>query len=528
MMERTYTLGSLFDGIGGFPLAAGRHGIKPLWASEIEPSCIEITKRQFPDMLHLGSVTDIHGGEIPPVDIISFGSPCQDMSVAGTMSGLDGSRSRLFFEAVRIIYEMRAATYGVYPTFILWENVPGAFSSGHGEDFRRVLEEITKTEVSMPKSGKWGGSGMVRTDLVEVAWRQFDAQYWGVPQRRKRIYLVADFGNRRAAEVLFKSESLLGYTAQGGKEEQGAAPVVKGCSYSAESAGFIGRACAEAYSIGYEAEKSPCLRSGLIPDVLCAAFSGQNSITAAGVEYDEKTAPCLRTKSIPNCLQGCFEMTHADEVLRKSDGGICPTLQARMGTGGNQIPLVFDTAYCIAGNTIDRQEKNGGNGKGVNENVSFTLNTIDRHAVAFGVPLGFRPENTDIYEELATTICNGTCPGFHQGVLYAIDYVAFNQGENAKCDFEISDKGISTTLIAKGPSAVCCPALKFVYVVRRLTPRECERLQGFPDDWTRYRADGGEIKDTPRYKALGNSIAVPCAERVFIGILDTMKGQKNE
>ncbi len=154
---RKLTLGSLFDGIGGFPLAASSLGITPVWASEIEPNCIEITKRHFPEMKHLGSVTDIHGGEIQPVDIITFGSPCQDMSVAGKMDGLDGQRSSLFFEAVRIIYEMREATNGIYPTFIVWENVPGAFSSRKGEDFRRVLQEITKTEVSMPNSGKWGG-----------------------------------------------------------------------------------------------------------------------------------------------------------------------------------------------------------------------------------------------------------------------------------------------------------------------------------------------------------------------------------
>ena len=179
-------------------------------------------------------------------------------------------------------------------------------------------------------------------------------------------------------------------------------------------------------------------------------------------------------------------MSHANEVLRQTDGGICPTLQSRMGTGGNQVPLVFDKAYCIAGNVVDRSETAGANGIGVKEDCSYTLNTVDRHAI-----------------------------------VYALDRAAFNQGENAKYDFLIDDSGKNSTLTAKGPSAVChYIARLFRWVVRRLTPRECERLQGFPDDWTKYDTHGNEIKDCHRYKALGNSIATPCALRVFEGILD--------
>mgnify|MGYP002575813938 CR=1 FL=1 len=156
------TLGSLFDGIGGFPFAATIVGIKPIWASEIDPACIAVTKNRFPDIEHLGSITDIDGAKIPPVDVITFGSPCQDLSVAGKQVGLDGERSGLFKEAIRIIYEMRSATNGKYPSFIIWENVPGAFSSNNGRDFRTVLEEITKTDIPMPSSGKWATAGVVR------------------------------------------------------------------------------------------------------------------------------------------------------------------------------------------------------------------------------------------------------------------------------------------------------------------------------------------------------------------------------
>lgn len=155
------TLGSLFDGIAGFPLAASRYGIKTVWASEIEKNCIDIAKKHFPDVLHLGDITEIDGAKIPAVDIISFGSPCQDLSVAGKQAGLSGEKSKLFLEAVRIIREMRLKTNGEYPKYIIWENVAGAFSSHKGEDFRRVLEEITESNIPMPASGRWAAAGMV-------------------------------------------------------------------------------------------------------------------------------------------------------------------------------------------------------------------------------------------------------------------------------------------------------------------------------------------------------------------------------
>lgn len=209
---KTLTLGSLFDGIGGFPLAAQRCGIKTVWASEIESNCIDITKRHFPRVEHLGDITKIDGGKIPPVDIISFGSPCQDLSTAGKQKGLSGERSGLFLDAIRIIYEMRRATNGRYPTFIVWENVSGAFNSNGGNDFRIVLEKITNTNIPMPKSGKWATAGMVRgcRGGASVAWRLLDSQFWGVPQRRKRIFLVGDFRAERAPEILFKPKASLG------------------------------------------------------------------------------------------------------------------------------------------------------------------------------------------------------------------------------------------------------------------------------------------------------------------------------
>lgn len=228
------TLGSLFDGSGGFPLAGVMCGITPIWSSEIEPFPLKVTAARFPDVKQLGSVLDIDGAEITPVDIITFGSPCQDLSVAGKQLGIHGGqRSNLFFEAIRIIKEMRDAEkrigrsgVDIRPRFAVWENVPGAFSSNNGEDFQAVLQAFASVcedglPISRPK--KWGHAGCVVGHGWSVAWRVYDAQYWGVPQRRKRIYLVADFASERAGEILFESEGLRGDSAESGTAREGTA-----------------------------------------------------------------------------------------------------------------------------------------------------------------------------------------------------------------------------------------------------------------------------------------------------------------
>lgn len=223
-MHSELTMGSLFDGIGGFPLAAVRNGIRPMWASEIEAFPIEVTKQRFPDMMHVGDITKLNGADLPSVDIITGGSPCQDLSVAGSRAGLAGARSGLFMEQVRVIKEMRAADIQrgrsikhIRPRFGVWENVPGAFSSGSpkGEDFRIVLEEFLRinfdsVHVPGPYTGRWESAGRILLgDTFSLAWRVFDTQYWpGTPQRRRRIYLVVDFGGETAPKILFDQESL--------------------------------------------------------------------------------------------------------------------------------------------------------------------------------------------------------------------------------------------------------------------------------------------------------------------------------
>lgn len=233
---------SLFDGSGGFPLAASLCGIEPVYAAEVEPYPIAVTKNRFPKMKHLGDVSKVKGGEIEPVDIITFGSPCQDMSIAGKKAGLkhadmgddETTRSGLFLEVIRIIKEMREATNGVYPRYAIWENVPGAFSSNRGEDFRTVLEEFIRVKEkdavmpAVPQAG-WAYADCISGDGWSIAYRVFDAQYWGVPQRRRRIYLVADFRGECAQEILFKRESLRGYFEAGRTPWQGIAADAQNC-----------------------------------------------------------------------------------------------------------------------------------------------------------------------------------------------------------------------------------------------------------------------------------------------------------
>lgn len=204
------TLGSLFDGIGVFPLAATLNGIYPLWASEIEEAPVSITKLHFPEMLHLGDITKLNGGDIPAVDIITFGSPCQNLSQIGNRTGLAGEKSSLFYHAIRIIREMRDATDNRFPAIAIWENVMGAFSSSDGMDFNAVLRQFTGAEIPMSAHG-WANAGMVRGGCPDISWRLMDAQHWARPRlaRRQRIFLVADFGGRRSHEILFKPRQML-------------------------------------------------------------------------------------------------------------------------------------------------------------------------------------------------------------------------------------------------------------------------------------------------------------------------------
>lgn len=287
-MKQEITMGSLFSGSGGFELAGSIFGIRPIWASEIEPFPILVTTKNFPEMKHLGDINKLNGADLEPVTIIAGGSPCQDMSIAGKREGLDGSRSNLFREQIRIIKEMRESDRAagrtgkqIRPRYMVWENVPGAYSSNKGEDFRCVLEEIcqiSEGNVSIPRppKNKWGGQGAIMGDGYSVAWRTLDAQYWGVPQRRKRIYLVADFGGDTAPEILFVREGLSGNFAESREAWQRTAGDIKTGTHKTGAADVEcydisdrrrvadrhGVACFAQQAIGEyeESEKASCLK----------------------------------------------------------------------------------------------------------------------------------------------------------------------------------------------------------------------------------------------------------------------------
>ncbi len=391
------TLGSLFDGSGGFPLGGLLAGIKPLWASEIEPFPIRVTTKRLPSVKHLGDISTVDGSKIEPVDIITFGSPCTDMSVAGKRAGLDGRQSCLFYQAIRIVKEMRCATDGKYPRFIVWENVPGAFSSNKGEDFKAVLEAVCSVKdesisVPGPPKGKWANAGTVMGDGFSLAWRVLDAQFWGIPQRRKRIYLVADFDGRSAGKILFESEGVSGYSAEGFRAWQGAA------EGAAESTGTAGGVCLNdqggqrmdvtdgvTCTLRAEAHHPPCVLES-------AGFCTEHSAKARGIGYEEETSPTLRAGTVPAAV--ALENHPADSRVKLSEDGKVQTLTSRMGTGGGNVPMVMD---ADTPKTLKIRSGCEGGGKGpiIQDDKSATLSCNNDQTVFVPFCKGTRPHSAE-------------------------------------------------------------------------------------------------------------------------------------
>ena len=355
MDKKTLTLGSLFDGSGGFPLGGILAGIEPKWSSEIEPFPVLVTHKRLPQVKHYGDVSTLNGAELPPVDIITFGSPCQDLSIAGKRAGIhDGDRSNLFFQAIRIIKEMRDATNGQYPRYCVWENVPGAFSSNGGNDFKAVLEAVIGVkeegiEVPAPENHRWAKSDVYLGDGWSVAYRVFDAQYWGVPQRRARIYLVADFAGGSAGEVLFKSEGVSGYTPQGFRAWQGAAGGAE--EGSGETGGRAdaggGTLCLNPQGnsgVGITEDKALALVAqdhGNHPAVLhSAGFSTEHSAKARSIGYEEEVSPTLRAGVVPAAME-LYE-NHGQDSRFRGPLEVAQPLTATYGMGGNNQPLVVE------------------------------------------------------------------------------------------------------------------------------------------------------------------------------------------
>ena len=612
-------LGSLFDGSGGFPLAGLISDITPVWASEIEPFPIRVTTKRLPWVKHYGNICDMNGAEIEPVDIITFGSPCQDLSIAGKRKGLqDGERSNLFFQAVRIIKEMREATNGKYPTYIIWENVCGAFSSNDGEDFRCVLESIMRIknpEISIPGSKKWENSGLIVDESVSVAWRLFDAQFWGVPQRRRRIYLVADFGGCNAGQILFESESLLGYFKQGKTEGEGTS------DSSEKSFGTTGF---QYNGLGKSLDQVLCLndQGGVRMDVTldkvntlraeshhppivldkpyCAGFCTEHSAKAHSIGYEENVAPTLRAGTVPATIYDWHRQDTRITVCNK----IACTVSASYGLGGNNQPMVCEeinkehtdvsretecekplvyglcakdsnsmkssnpnSGFYLAGTTRTLDQNAGSptcnqggmvvlegcgsrpshHGDGyIESEVMYTLNTVERHAVAFSEVHGTLSAN-DGPKGPSSQMLSNPCENFVAAPVYTTSKNSYHTE---------ASENVANTLVAtdyKDPPIVTETPY---YKVRRLIPMECARLQGFPDWWcsnletenpteeemdfwrktfethrkivkdsSKPKSDAQIRKwlanphsDSAEYKMWGNGIALPCAVYILSGI----------
>ncbi|WP_370787006.1 DNA cytosine methyltransferase [Gemmiger formicilis] len=530
-------------------------------------------------MVHLGDITKMSGYTIQPVDVITFGSPCQDLSIAGKRAGMAGERSGLFSEAVRIIREMRYATFGAYPKYAVWENVPGAFSSNKGEDFHAVLQSLCRVidpDATIPRPTdarggiKWPRAGAILADHYSLAWRTMDAQHWGVPQRRLRISLVLDLTGGRAGEILFEPESLRGHFAPGITPGQAAPVVVGGCTEDANRAFTLKiRSGCEGGGKGalVQTEKSATL-STLQDQTLFVAEPSK------AYSFDSLASNSMKSS---NPHSGCREVEIAKTLdtsppdPAKNQGGIA----------------IVEPTFCIQGNTIDRADTAGANSAGVKEDVCYTLNTIDRPAVAFALDC----RNMTANEELSATlqakgnggqslnyinpvaepliydargngdgITSPTMTGDHNsrvtdytaitlqgdtvaGALLARDYkgpgradslgrvIAQPVGADLYNGTLTGDKAVTLTTATGQGGANTGPSVieKIIrWIVRRLTPTECERLQGYPDGWT----DLGEWidskgkthkdADTPRYKALGNSIALPQWYYVLGGIADRL------
>ena len=454
------TIGSLFDGIGGFPIVAQMYGVEPVWASEIEEPCIRITKRHFPNMKHYGDITKMNGAEIEPVDIISGGSPCQDISAAGKQAGINRkcsacgmilpldfsddscpkcgaevelTRSGLFMEQIRIIKEMRKATNERFPKVIIWENVSAAISSNNGDDFQVVLSEFAglfgeKLPTLRPE--KWCKAGEIVGDNGSLAWRTLDAQYWGVPQRRRRIYLVVDLTGQRAGEILFKSESLRRHTPQGEIPWKRTTSEIKSSLETADRASK-----AESEEVKPLAIATQQVNAEMSEDVsptLTAAngTSGSNRVFVvlndqggSVMDVSENITGTLRAEShghapivvdsekevygICSMASNSMKSDNPDSGIYKTD--VIKTLDTSgsnpsCNQGGNVV--VESPVYCIQGNCIDRADTAGCNGKGWKEDVAYTLTTIDRPAVAYSVHEN-QVSDVTITEELASTITTG-------------------------------------------------------------------------------------------------------------------------
>jgi DNA (cytosine-5)-methyltransferase 1 len=399
------TYGSLFAGVGGIDLGFDSVGLECLFQVEIDSNCRQTLEYHWPEVKRLEDVTKVSGYDLPPVDIISFGSPCQDLSIAGKRAGLEGERSGLFHEAVRIIKEMREKTNGQYPKWAIWENVVGALSSNGGADFGQVLYEMDEAGACFSE------------------WAVLDAQYFGVPQRRRRVFLISCFdpaaAKRSPDKILFVKEGSTGDTKKSIKQEQEATREITGCIRSGGNGG-----------VPSSRGENLVLQDMEIILNRKVSFSEyiEDEVASTIKARDYKDATDLIVNKKTSLLDG----TRVGDVRVYEEP--VQTLQARMGTGGNTVPVVIDERTT--------------------SNISGTLNARD-----------FKGVGNQYVQENKLIIENQT-------------------------------------------------------IIRRLTPLECERLMGWPDNHTLYRADGKHNADSTRYKMCGNGVASPVVKWIAEKIIN--------
>lgn len=451
-MTATYTVGELFAGVGGFGMGFEQEGFRIVWQAEWDKHCQSILRRHWPDCALYGDVATVNGAEIAPVDVITFGSPCQDLSVAGKRAGLDGDRSSMFFQAIRIIKEMRDATDGVFPRVAVWENVPGALTSNKGADFGVVLDALADV------------------GAVALEWAVLDARWFGVPQRRRRVFVVAVFDPAVAERC---PDPLL--PVGEGRRRDSAKGKPKGKDVATSLADRIGSDSGERVNITTR-DMTGCLTE-----------------TRA-------------TVVVPTII---FDSGSHGTPRESKD--IVPTLTGRMDTGGNNTPLAAQPLLLpipIQGTIIGRSDTAGPQGQGIGEpdGVMYTLDRVSMHGVAQPVTV-FQPGTMvrlggGVWEDTVPTLRAEAKRGDnepHSAQPYSFD-TQFGSNANVFTD-------LSPTLKATQAS----PSVATEYAVRRLTPLECERLMGWPDDHTRWTDDGREQADSHRYRQCGNGVATPVA-----------------
>ena len=564
---RKIKLGSLFDGSGGFPLGGILAGIEPIWASEIEPFPIRVTTKRLPFVKHYGDVNLLRGDEIEPVDIITFGSPCTDLSIAGKREGLEGKQSGLFHQAIRVIKEMRHKTNGKYPSYIVFENVPGAFSSNKGEDFRVVLEEICQIcvpKISVPGFKGWMQDGCILGDGFSVAWRIFEADAWGVPQRRKRIYLVGHLTGDRAGKVLFESEGVSGYSAEGFRAWQRTACHTQGRTGETSGAICLNDQGGIRMDVTHEVAATLRAEARHPPLVMrSAGFCTEHSADARSIGYEEEKAPTLRAGIVPAAV---FE-NHGQDHRFSGPVEKAPTVSSTYGTGGNNQPFVvhqevfgispkdsnsMKSANPHAGiykaetsRTLDAQ---GGNPT-CNQGGIAIVETVKTYDIRQSSDGTVNMRNHAYESDTSRTVDRGgNMPGSNHGGIAVVTYCSSKNSHFTRASKEKTGSLVATDY--KDP-----PFVNVNYAVRRLTPTECARLQGFPDWWCAnlatqepteeeiqfwtevfetHRRVMGKTKsktrkqvikwlqdphtDSAEYKMWGNGVALPCVYFVLAGI----------